>query len=116
MRSRVLFPALTWGVFLEGYDFQGDHGLGNLVELRFKAPPGTSYSYITIHLIGTTFLPLFDVPNSEVGYSSATTGRGDQEVHKEHVVGDMFFYIYILGFVVDSDCYITILMLSLKSC
>jgi hypothetical protein len=27
-------------------------GLGSLVELRFKAPPGTSY--ITIHLIGTT--------------------------------------------------------------
>jgi hypothetical protein len=26
------------------------------------------------------------VPTSEVGYTSATTGRGDQEVHKGHVV------------------------------
>jgi hypothetical protein len=26
------------------------------------------------------------VPTSEVGYTSATTGRGDHEVHKEHVV------------------------------
>jgi hypothetical protein len=54
MRSRVRFPALPWGFFLEGEDSHGDHGLGSLVELKFKAPPGTSYSYITIHLIGTT--------------------------------------------------------------
>jgi hypothetical protein len=47
-------PVLTWEFFLEGEDSHGDHGLGSLVELRFKAPPGTSYSYITIHLIGTT--------------------------------------------------------------
>jgi hypothetical protein len=26
------------------------------------------------------------VPTSEVGYTSATTGRGDHEVHKGHVV------------------------------
>jgi hypothetical protein len=25
-------------------------------------------------------------PTSEVGYNSATTGRGDHEVHKGHVV------------------------------
>jgi hypothetical protein len=54
MRFRVRFPVLTWGFFFEGEDFHGDHGLGNLVELRFKAPPGTPYPYITIHLIGTT--------------------------------------------------------------
>jgi hypothetical protein len=54
MRSRVRFPVLPWGFFFEGEDPLGDHGLANLVELRFKAPPGTSYSYITIHLIGTT--------------------------------------------------------------
>jgi hypothetical protein len=54
MRSRVLFPVLPWGFFLEGEDPLGDYGLGNLVEFRFKAHPGTSYSYITIHLIGTT--------------------------------------------------------------
>jgi hypothetical protein len=26
------------------------------------------------------------VPNSEVGYTSVTNGRGDHEVHKGHVV------------------------------
>jgi hypothetical protein len=34
------------------------------------------------------------VPTSEVGYASATTGRGDHEVHKEHVVA-MKIYIYL---------------------
>jgi hypothetical protein len=53
MRSRVRFPVIPWGFFLEGEDFHGDHGLGSLVALRFKAPPGTLYAYITIHLIGT---------------------------------------------------------------
>jgi hypothetical protein len=38
----VRFPVLTWGFFLEGEDPVGDHGLGSLVEFRFKAPPGTS--------------------------------------------------------------------------
>jgi hypothetical protein len=54
MRSRVRFAVLPWGFFLEGEDPLGDHGLGSLVEFRFKTPPGTSYSYITFHLIGTT--------------------------------------------------------------
>jgi hypothetical protein len=54
MRSWVQFLALPWGFFLEGEDSCGDHGLGSLVELMFKAPPDASYSYITIHLIGTT--------------------------------------------------------------
>jgi hypothetical protein len=86
MRSRVRFPALSWGFFLEGEYPHGDRGLGSLVEFRFKTPPGTSYSYITIHLIGTTKLRLMGVPTSEVGYTSATTGREDHEVHKGHVV------------------------------
>jgi len=42
------------GVFLEGEDSRGDHGLGRLVDFRFKAPPGTTSSYITAHTIGTT--------------------------------------------------------------
>jgi hypothetical protein len=88
MRLRVLFPVLLWGFFLEGENPHGDHGLGSLVELMFNAPPGTSYSYITIQLIGTTKLCLMGVPLSEVSYTSATTGRGDHEVHKGHVVGD----------------------------
>jgi hypothetical protein len=54
MRSRVRFPVIPWGFFLEGEDSHCDHGLGSLVELGFKAPPVTSYSYITIHFIGTT--------------------------------------------------------------
>jgi hypothetical protein len=54
MRSRGRFQVLPWGFFLEGEDPLGDHGLGSLVESRFKAPPGTSYSYIITHLIGTS--------------------------------------------------------------
>jgi hypothetical protein len=54
MRSQFPFLVLPWEFFLEGEDSHGDHDLGILVELRFKAPPGTSYSYISIHLIGTT--------------------------------------------------------------
>jgi hypothetical protein len=44
MRSRVRFPVLPWGFFLEVEDHHGDHGLGSLVELRFKAPLDTSCS------------------------------------------------------------------------
>jgi hypothetical protein len=84
MRSRVRFSVLPWGFSLEGEDSHGDRGLGSLVERRFKAPPGTLYSYFTIHLIGTTELRLVGVPTSEVGYTSATAGRGDHEVHKRH--------------------------------
>jgi hypothetical protein len=86
MRSRVRFLVLPWGFFLEGEDSHGDHGLGSVVELRFKALPGTSYSYITIHLVRKTQLRLMGVPASEVGYISVTTGKGDLEVHKGHGV------------------------------
>src|SRR5215475_5365475 len=58
MRSRVRFPVLPWGFFLEWEESHGDHCLGSLVELRFKAPPGTSYSYITIHFISIYHHPL----------------------------------------------------------
>ena len=37
------------GIFLEGEDSRGDHGLGRLVQFRFKAPPGTASSSITTH-------------------------------------------------------------------
>src|SRR5215510_16302019 len=43
MRSRVRFPVLPWRFFLEGEDTHGKHGLCSLVDLKFKAPPGTSY-------------------------------------------------------------------------
>jgi len=42
------------GIFSEGEDSRGDHGLGRLVETRFKCPPGTTSSYITTHIIGAT--------------------------------------------------------------
>jgi hypothetical protein len=36
------------------------------------------------------------VPTSEVGYTSATTGRGDHEPIKGHVVAlEIYIYIYI---------------------
>jgi hypothetical protein len=35
------------------------------------------------------------VPTSEVGYTSATTGRGDHEIHKGHVVALEKKYIFI---------------------
>jgi hypothetical protein len=65
-------PGSTMVIFLEGEDFHGDHDLDSLVELRFKALPGTSYSCVTIHLIGTTYLRRMGVPHSDVGYTSAT--------------------------------------------
>ena len=37
------------GIFLEGEDSRGDHGLGRLVEFRFKGPPGTTSPSITTH-------------------------------------------------------------------
>jgi len=42
------------GIFPEGEDSRGDHGLGRLVEFMFKGPPGTTSSYINTHIIGTT--------------------------------------------------------------
>jgi hypothetical protein len=50
----VRFPVLPWGFFFEVEDPHVDHDLGSLVEVRFKAPPGNAYSYLTIHLIRTT--------------------------------------------------------------
>jgi hypothetical protein len=83
MRIRVRFSVLPWGFFLEGEDSHSDQGLGSLVGLRFKAPPGTSYSHTPSTSLGQR---LMGIPTSEVGYTSATTGRGDHEVHKGHVV------------------------------
>jgi hypothetical protein len=54
MRSRIPFPVLPWGIFLEGEDSHGDYGLDSVVKLRFNTPAGTPYPYITIHIIGTT--------------------------------------------------------------
>jgi len=71
------------GIFSEGKDSRGDHGLGRLVEFRFKGPPGTTSSYITTHIIGTTYPRLMGVPTSEVGYTSAMPRREAHEVHKD---------------------------------
>jgi hypothetical protein len=79
-------PGSSMRIFPWKKDSHGDHGLGSLVELGFKGPPGTSYLYITIHLFGTTYLRLMGVLTSEVDCTSATTGRENHEVHKGHVV------------------------------
>jgi len=47
-------PSSTVGIFSEGEDSRGDHGLGRLVEFRFKGPLGTTPFSITTHIIGTT--------------------------------------------------------------
>jgi hypothetical protein len=71
---------------LEGEDPLGDHGLGSLVELRFKAPPGTFIFIYHNPPHRDNVTRFMGVPNLEVGYTSATTGRGDHEVYKGHVV------------------------------
>jgi hypothetical protein len=38
------------------------------------------------------------VPTLEVGYTSATTGWGDHEVHKGHVVGEKKYYFVLEEF------------------
>jgi len=47
-------PGSTVGIFPEGEHSCGDHGLGRLVEYRFKGPRGTTSSYNTTHIMGTT--------------------------------------------------------------
>jgi len=46
-------PDSTVGIFPEGENSRGDHGLGRLVEFRFKGLPGTTPFSITTHIIGT---------------------------------------------------------------
>ena len=46
-------PGSTVGIFHEWEDSRGDHGLGRLVEFRFKGPSGTISSYITTYIIVT---------------------------------------------------------------
>ena len=52
--NKKKIPGSTMGIFPEGEDSRGDHCLGRLVEFRFKGPPGTTSSYITTHIIGTS--------------------------------------------------------------
>ena len=42
-------PGSTVGIFFEGEDSRGDHGVGRLVDFSLKAPPGTTSSSITTH-------------------------------------------------------------------
>jgi len=70
-------------IFPEGEDSRCDHGLGRLVESKFKGPPGTKSSYITTHIIGTTLPLLMGVPTSEVSYTFAMPRREDHEIHKD---------------------------------
>jgi len=54
MWKKKKIPSSTVGIFPQGEDSRGDHGLGRLVEIGFKGPPGTTSYYITTHIIGTT--------------------------------------------------------------
>jgi hypothetical protein len=84
MRSRVRFPVVPWEFFLEGEDSHGEHGMCSLVELRLRP-----ILVLHIHISPSTSLEklrLMGAPTSDVGYASTTTGRGDHEVHKGHVV------------------------------
>jgi hypothetical protein len=87
MGSRVRFPVLPWGFFLEGEDHHGDHGLGSLVEFRFKVPPGTSSSYISP---STSSGQRNRASRASQPQKSVTLrpqpGRGDHEAIKGHVV------------------------------
>jgi hypothetical protein len=98
MRSRVRLPVMSFWFFLEVEYPHSGHGLGSLVELRFKVPPGTSYPYITIHSISIYHHPLHihispSTSSGQRNFASwasqpqeSVTGRGDHEVHKGHVV------------------------------
>ena len=65
------------GIFPEGENFRGDHGLGRLVELGLKA-------LLALH---PPISPLTSsgqrngVPTSEVGYTPAMPRREDHSVH-----------------------------------
>jgi len=67
------------GVFSEGEDSHGDHGLGRFAELGLRA-------LLALH---PPISPLTSsgqrnrVPTSEVGYTSAMLRREDHEVHKD---------------------------------
>jgi len=50
----VWIPGSTVGIISEEEDSCGGHGLGRVVEYRFKGPPGTTSFSITTHVIGTT--------------------------------------------------------------
>jgi len=74
------------GIFREGEDFHDDHGLGRLVEFRFKAPPDTTSSSITTHTpLGHRNCASW-ASQPQVGYTPAMPRREDHEVHKGHVV------------------------------
>ena len=78
------------GIFLEEEDSHVDHGLGRLVEFRFKAPPGTTSSSVTTHTpsgqrncASWAFQP----------QKSVTLLQCNYEVHKGHVVALEKIYI-----------------------
>ena len=92
MRSRIRFPALPW-------EFShGDHGLGKLVEFRFKAPPGTTSPSITTHTPSgqRNCALLASQPQKSVTLLLCPGGRTTKST-KGHVVAleEKKIYIYI---------------------
>jgi hypothetical protein len=97
MRSRVRFPVSPWEFSFAGEDPRSDHGLGSLYNLGLRPLLSLhTHTYHHSHHRGIVTAP-HGRPTSEVGYTSATTGRGDHEVHKGHVVAlEIKKYLYNL--------------------
>jgi len=68
------------GIFPEGGDSGGDHGLGRLVEFGFKGPPGTTSSSITTHIIGKS-VTLLPCPGWRTTKSTRTCGGKGKKKH-----------------------------------
>ena len=73
-------------IFLEREDSRGDHGLGRLVEFRFKAPPSTTSSSVTTHTPSGQRNCASWASQPQKLVTPAMPRREDHEVHKGHVV------------------------------
>jgi len=85
------------GIFPEGEDSRGDHGLGRLVEFMFKGPPGTTSSlYHHSHHRDNVTAP-HGRPNLRSRLHCCHAQEGGQRSPHGHVVAlDEYIYIYIL--------------------
>jgi len=85
-------------IFLEGEDSHGDHGLGRLVEFRFKAHPGTTSPSITTHTPSgqRNYASWASQPQKSVTLLPRPGGRTTKST-KGHLValGKKYIYIYI---------------------
>ena len=78
--------ASTVGNFPEEEDSRGDHGLGRLVEFRFKGPPGTTSSYITTHIYRDNVTAPHGRPNLRCRLHCCHAQEGGPRSPQGHVV------------------------------